>query len=197
MDYASLPAKEIERLAHSVHPGAWAIENERPLSTLLGSCVAVCLFDPALRIGGLNHFMLPDMGRSRNGDVDSLLSGNFAMEALLNALLVKGAKKVRLQAKAFGGGTIIDTDGGSLSIGMRNANFTKEWLAREGIPLVSSDFLGPWSRKVLFLPSNGEAFCKRLVTNMAAADVIAREERAYAQSLRQQPKAVEKKIELF
>lgn len=197
MDYASLPAKEIERLSLSVHPGAWAIENERPLSTLLGSCVAVCLFDPALRIGGLNHFMLPDMGRSRNGDVDSLLSGNFAMEALLNALLVKGAKKVRLQAKAFGGGTIIDTDGGSLSIGMRNANFTKEWLAREGIPLVSSDFLGPWSRKVLFLPSNGEAFCKRLVTNMAAADVIAREERAYAQSLRQQPKAVEKKIELF
>ena len=197
LDYASLPAKEIERLAHSVHPGAWAIENERPLSTLLGSCVAVCLFDPALRIGGLNHFMLPDMGRSRNGDVDSLLSGNFAMEALLNALLVKGAKKVRLQAKAFGGGTIIDTDGGSLSIGMRNANFTKEWLVREGIPLVSSDFLGPWSRKVLFLPSNGEAFCKRLVTNMAAADVIAREERAYAQSLRQQPKAVEKKIELF
>lgn len=197
LDYASLPAKEIERLARSVHPGAWAIENERPLSTLLGSCVAVCLFDPALRIGGLNHFMLPDMGRTKNGDVDSLLSGNFAMEALLNALLVKGAKKVRLQAKAFGGGTIIDTDGGSLSIGMRNANFTKEWLVREGIPLVSSDFLGPWSRKVLFLPSNGEAFCKRLVTNMAAADVIAREERAYAQSLRQQPKAVEKKIELF
>lgn len=197
MDYASLPVKEIERLAHNVHPGAWFVDSEKPLSTLLGSCVAVCLFDPLLKIGGINHFMLPDMGRSKHGDVDSLLSGNYAMEALLNALLIKGAKKVRLQAKAFGGGTIIDTDGGSLSIGMRNANFAKEWLIREGIPLRSSDFLGPWSRKIIFLPFNGEAFCKRLVTNMANAEVIAREERAYADSLLQKPKTTENKIELF
>ena len=197
MDYASLPAKDLERLARNVHPGAWAVESQQPLSTLLGSCVAVCLFDPLLKLGGINHFMLPDMGRSKYGDVDSLLSGNFAMEALLNALLIKGAKKVRLQAKAFGGGTIIDTDGGSLSIGMRNANFAKEWLAREGIPLKSSDFLGPWSRKIIFLPFNGEAFCKRLVTNMANAEVIAREEKAYAETLTHKPKTVDKKIELF
>lgn len=197
MDYASLPAKDIERYARNVQPGAWAIETQQPLSTLLGSCVAVCLFDPQLKIGGINHFMLPDMGRSKHGDVDSLLSGNFAMEALLNALLNKGAKKVRLQAKAFGGGTIIDVDGGSLSIGMRNANFAKEWLTREGIPLQSSDFLGPWSRKIIFIPSNGEAFCKRMVTNMANAEVIAREERAYAETLLQRPKTVDKKIELF
>ena len=197
MDYASLPVKEIERYARVVQPGAWIVDTEKPLSTLLGSCVAVCLFDPQLKIGGINHFMLPDMGRSKHGDVDSMLSGNFAMEALLNSLLSKGAKKVRLQAKAFGGGTIIDTDGGSLSIGMRNANFAKEWLAREGIPLKSSDFLGPWSRKIIFLPFNGEAFCKRLVTNMANAEVIAREERAYAETLVQKPKAAENKIELF
>ena len=103
-DLAKLPAKEIERLARNVQPGAWSVESEKPLSTLLGSCVAVCLFDPALKIGGINHFMLPEMGRSKYGDVDSLLSGNFAMEALLNALLGRGARKPRLQAKAFGGG---------------------------------------------------------------------------------------------
>ena len=197
MDFSKLPAKEIERHARNVNPGAWAVETQQPLSTLLGSCVAVCLFDPLLKIGGINHFMLPDMGRSKHGDVDSLLSGNFAMEALLNALLNKGAKKVRLQAKAFGGGTIIDTDGGSLSIGMRNANFAKEWLQREGLPLLSSDFLGPWSRKIIFLPSNGEVFCKRMVTNMATAEVIAREERAYAETLAQKAKPIDKKIELF
>ena len=89
MDYASLPVKDIERYARNVQPGAWFVDSEKPLSTLLGSCVAVCLFDPVLKIGGINHFMLPDMGRSKYGDVDSLLSGNFAMEALLNALLVK------------------------------------------------------------------------------------------------------------
>lgn len=197
MDYANLPVKDLERHARNVHLGAWAIDAAQPMSTLLGSCVAVCLFDPPLRIGGINHFMLPDMGRSKHGDVDSLLSGNFAMEALLNALLDKGAKKVRLQAKAFGGGTIINTDAGSLSIGMRNANFAKEWLVREGIPLLSSDFLGPWSRKIIFLPFSGEAFCKRLVTNMATAEVIAREERAYAETLLQKPKSVDTKIELF
>jgi chemotaxis protein CheD len=84
-----------------------------------------------------------------------------------------------------------------MNIGMRNATITKEWLAREGIPLVSSDFLGPWSRKVLFVPNTGDAYCRRLVTNMATAEVIAREERAYAETLLQKAKPAENKIELF
>jgi chemotaxis protein CheD len=194
MDYSQLPSKEIERLSRNIHPGAWAIEVERPLSTLLGSCVAVCLFDPKMKIGGINHFMLPNMARGKNNDVDSLLSGDYAMESLLNAMLNKGAKKAQLQAKAFGGGTIIET---SLSIGMRNTSFTKEWLAREGIPLISSDFLGPWSRKVLFLPGTGDVFCRRLVTNMVTATEIDREERAYAATLVKKPATTDKKIELF
>ena len=196
-DYAKLPIKDLERHARPVQPGAWLIDEQKPLSTLLGSCVAVCLFDPQLRIGGMNHFMLPSMERSRHGDVDAMLSGNFAMEALLNALLGRGARKGRLQAKAFGGGTIIDTDPGALSIGMRNAHFAKEWLQREGIPLRSSDFLGPWSRKVIFLPFNGEAFCKRLVTNMVNASVVAREERAYAEALQKGTQSTDNRIELF
>lgn len=197
MDYTSLPIKDIERHARVVQPGGWLVDSAEPMATLLGSCVAVCLFDAQLRIGGINHFMLPNMGNRKHGDVDSLLSGNFAMEALLNGLLVRGARKTRLQAKAFGGGTVIDNELGSLSIGMRNANFAKEWLDREDIPLRSSDFLGPWSRKIIFLPSTGDAFCKRLVTNMANAEVIAREERAYAETLLRKPASADKKIELF
>ncbi|AXS79355.1 chemotaxis protein CheD [Dechloromonas sp. HYN0024] len=197
MDYSKLSTQEIERLARTIHPGAWAIEPDRPLATLLGSCVAVCLFDPQARVGGLNHFMLPSIRRSSNDDIDSLLSGAYAMESLLNGLLQKGAKKVRLQAKAFGGGTIINTSGPLMSIGSRNADFTKEWLNREGIPLLASDFLGPWSRKVLFVPTTGDAFCRRMVTNMATAEVIAREEKSYAETLVQKPKTSEKKIELF
>jgi len=197
MDYSQLPTQEIERLARTIHPGAWAIEATRPLATLLGSCVAVCLFDPQARVGGLNHFMLPNIRRGSNDDVDSLLSGSYAMEALLNALLQRGAQKARLQAKAFGGGTIINTSGPSMSIGLRNAEFTKEWLEREGIPLRASDFLGPWSRKVLFLPASGDAFCRRMVTNMATAEVIAREEQSYAETLARKPASTDKKIELF
>lgn len=197
VDYAGLSAKDLERSARNVHPGAWLVDAERPLATLLGSCVAVCLFDPQLHIGGINHFMLPDIRRSKYSDVDSLLSGNFAMEALLNALLAKGAKKPRLQAKAFGGGTIIDSDPSAANIGQRNAEFAREWLGREGIALLAADLLGPWSRKVIFLPYSGEAFCKRLLTNMATAAVIAREERAYAATLLEKPKPSENKIELF
>lgn len=196
MDYASLPAREIERLARNVAPGAWAVERERPLATLLGSCVAVCLFDPQTRIGGLNHFMLPNMQRSTHGEVDALLAGDYAMEALLNALLSQGARKARLQAKAFGGGTIIETTGQSLAIGQRNAHFARDWLKREGIPLLASDFLGPWSRKLLFLPGNGDAWCKRIVTSHATAEVIAREEQAYAATLNK-PSEPDNNVELF
>ena len=197
MDYSKLPTQEIERLARSIHPGAWAIEAELPLSTLLGSCIAVCLFDPVSGVGGLNHFMLPNVRRGSNDDVDSLLSGSYAMETLLNALLQRGARKARLQAKAFGGGTIIKTSGSSMSIGLRNAEFTKEWLNRESIPLLASDFLGPWSRKVLFLPATGDVFCRRMVTTMATAETIAHEEQSYAAMLAEKPKTSEKKIELF
>lgn len=164
VNYKRLPFRAIERLARNIHPGAWAIESERPLATVLGSCVAVCLFDPQLKIGGLNHFMLPNI--RRGSAADSLLSGDVAMEALLVALLQKGARKNRLQAKAFGGGAIFDTSGALMDIGWRNASFTKEWLHREGIPLLTFDLLGPWSRKVLFLPTTGEAFCRRMVARM-------------------------------
>lgn len=197
MDYSKLPSREIERLARSIHPGAWAVETEQPLGTLLGSCVAVCLFDPQARIGGINHFMLPNIHRSSHDDVDSLLSGDFAMEALLNAMLQRGAKKGRLQAKAFGGGTIIDATGTLSSIGQRNTTFAKEWLERECIPLLASDFLGPWSRKILFVPNSGDAYCKRMVTNMAAAETINREEKAYAERLLAKPENTLKRVELF
>ncbi len=197
MDPSQLSTQEIERLARVIHPGAWAIEPERPLSTLLGSCVAVCLFDPQARVGGLNHFMLPNIRRGSHDDVDTLLSGAYAMESLLNALLLRGAKKVRLQAKAFGGGSVINSEVPTMSIGVRNAEFAKEWLAREGIPLLAADFLGPWMRKVLFLPASGDAFCRRMVTTMATAETIAREERSYAETLLRKPPPGERKIELF
>ena len=76
MKYADLPTREIERLSRSIRPGEWAVENERPISTLLGSCVAVCLYDPAYRIAGMNHFMLPQMQKSAHADEDVLLAGD-------------------------------------------------------------------------------------------------------------------------
>lgn len=198
VDYATLPPREIERLSRNIRPGEWAVERQRPISTLLGSCVGVCLYDSGAPIGGMNHFMLPQMQRGAFGDEDILLAGDACMEALLNTLLAQGAAKHRIRAKAFGGGTIIETIGQSLAVGKRNVDFTREWLEREGIPLVASDFLGPWSRKVLFVPSNGDAWCRRMTTNMTTAAAVQREEQSYAESLLKKPGGnTDKKVELF
>lgn len=153
--------RELERRAHSIGPGAWAVETFRPIATLLGSCVAVCLWDPTLKIGGMNHFMLPRRTHRQSGpDIDSLLCGDFAMEALVNGMLARGARRPRLLAKAFGGGAIVAALTDS-AIGRQNAEFACEWLERERIPLLASDVLGRWSRKVLFDPVSGDAFCRR------------------------------------
>ncbi|MDR2186575.1 MAG: chemotaxis protein CheD [Azonexus sp.] len=197
-DHSQRPVKELERQAHVIHAGERAIETERPLATLLGSCVAVCLSDLALRIGGINHFMLPSISHGSNGLVDTLLAGDYAMESLVNALLARGARKSRLHAKAFGGGSIVNVSGDrAQNIGQQNVEFTRGWLQREGIPLLASDFLGPWSRKVLFLPGSGEVWCRRAPTSMTTAADLAREEANYAAKLAAKQNSAAKRIELF
>ena len=190
-----MSGKDLERIARNINPGGWAIESDRPIATLLGSCVAVCLFDPKLKLGGMNHFLLPSRTRASNAETDVILNGDWAMEVLVNGLLNKGAAKNRLVAKAFGGGTIVSSI--RMAIGERNADFAHEWLEREGIPLVASDFAGPWSRKVIFLPQNGDAFCRRLPTTQADATAVAKAELDYESSLISPKKTAEKKIELF
>ncbi|WP_343316726.1 chemotaxis protein CheD [Aromatoleum buckelii] len=172
--------RELERFARTIGPGDWAIEATRPIGTLLGSCVSVCLWDPRAKIGGMNHFMLPSRSPGRaTTDFDVLLCGDFAMEALMNAMLARGARRERLQAKAFGGGAVVAalTETG---IGARNVEFAREWLAREGIPLLGTDFLGPWSRKIVLNPVTGDAFCRR---NQAVPAQLVQAEERYGQTL--------------
>lgn len=191
----NLSGKELERVALNLNPGGWAIEIERPIATLLGSCVSVCLFDPKLRIGGMNHFLLPRGSHAGSNDQDVILNGDYSMEVLVNGLLNKGAHKSRLIAKAFGGGTIVSSI--RMAIGERNAEFAQEWLERESIPLVASDFSGPWSRKIIFVPRTGDAFCRRIPTTQPDAAQVAKAELDYENSLAQPKKSIGKKIELF
>ncbi len=194
-DLANLSGKELERIALNINPGGWAIETSKPIATILGSCVSVCLYDPKLKVGGMNHFLLPKGSNATHADQDIILNGDYSMEVLVNGLLNKGANKARLVAKAFGGGTIVSSI--SMAIGERNAEFAKEWLERERIPLLASDFSGPWSRKIIFLPGTGDAFCRRMATSQAGAAEVARAEQDYERSLVQPQKSAEKRIELF
>lgn len=188
-------AREMERTARVIHPGDWAVEPQRPIATLLGSCVAVCLYDPKLNLGGMNHFMLPQSSPGK--EMDDLLRGDFAMEVLINALLAKGAQKKRLIAKVFGGGNPVTSI--RMSIGERNAQFAHEWLLRESIQVQASDVGGPWSRKILFESRNGAVWCKRILGSMAASNAVVREEAEYARRLNAPAQATRagKKIELF
>lgn len=188
--------RDLAQRALNINPGGWAVDTERPITTLLGSCVSVCLYDPKLRLAGMNHFLLPSRAAAAGDDTDVILAGDFSMTVLLNTMLGKGASKTRLVAKAFGGGTIVTSI--ATAIGQRNAEFAREWLEAEGIPLTAQDFGGAWSRKILFTPDGGDAYCRRLPISQPGVQDVVKAERDYQQSL-QRPvrQAGEKKIELF
>jgi len=195
---SSTTGRELERMARVINPGAWIVENERPIATLLGSCVAVCLYDPKLRLAGMNHFLLPSGNRRDINNVDTVLHGDYAMEVLRNAMFARGASDKRLVAKAFGGGNVVNAI--QMAIGTRNAEFARQWLQREGIPLLADDLGGSWSRKVVLDPLTGDVFCRRAAIHHPEAIAMANAENAYEKALLKRggaSAAREKKIELF
>lgn len=168
-------------------PADWKVsDDEIAIATVLGSCVAACIFDATSRVGGMNHFMLPD---AAPGD-GSARYGAHAMELLINAMLKQGASRSRLQAKVFGGGNVLP--GMTIDpIGTRNGNFVLDYLSAERIPIVSQDLFGVQPRKVVFFVRTGRTLVKRL----PAASEITRAERDLRSKLAQKP--VAGSVELF
>ncbi|PHR92861.1 MAG: chemotaxis protein CheD [Robiginitomaculum sp.] len=128
------------------------------LVTILGSCVATCLYDPVARIGGLNHFLLPGFCDSSSGTMSCGLN---MMELLINALLKGGAQRDRLQAKIFGGANM---NKGLTDIGSQNVDFTRTFMAHEGIVCVGASVGGMVGRRIQFWPESGKARQKLLST---------------------------------
>lgn len=142
--------------AVKILPGEYFVDDQDLLiMTTLGSCIAACIWDRDRRIGGMNHFMLPD-GPGQGGRY-----GAFAMELLINELMKRGASRSSLEAKVFGGGQVV-AGMNSLNVGERNTAFVIEYLKAERIPIMSRDVLGLHARKVCFLPASGKAMVKRL-----------------------------------
>lgn len=164
--------------AVKVLPGEYFVFNEDVLiMTTLGSCIATCLWDRQAKIGGMNHFMLPDNG---GGASDSGRYGSYAMELLINEMLKMGASRLTLEAKVFGGGAVI-SGMNTINVGERNTAFVMEYLKTERIPIVSKDVLEIYPRKVCFFPHSGKAMVKRLApTN---PEQIVQQERLAAQKV--------------
>ncbi len=121
------------------------------LTTVLGSCVSICMTDPMAGVGGMNHFLLPgDPERPRS----EAHYGINAMELLINGLLKAGARHARLQAKVFGGA---NATGSRFPVGKANADFAFWFLHNEGIPCVGQDVGGRHARRLRYWPHSGLA----------------------------------------
>lgn len=178
--------------AAKILPGEYFVSrNGVLLVTVLGSCIAACIRDPVIGVGGMNHFMLPDDG-TKGGVTTSARYGTYAMEILINHLLKLGAKKERLEAKVFGGGAVLASLASS-NVGLRNAEFALEYLQTEGITILAKDLLESCPRKVYYFSDSGRVLVKRL--NRVHNDTLYTREQTYKASLAKEP--VGGDVELF
>ena len=184
---------EFGAMVVKVLPGRHHVTDDRDemLVTVLGSCVSACIRDPAIGVGGMNHFMLPESSDGAWGDHSaSLRYGNFAMEQLINDILKRGGQRFRLEVKLFGGGRVLKN---SISVGDRNVAFVESYLKAEDVPVAARDLLGDNARRVHYFPVTGKVFVKHL--HSAEASSIAGSEASYSVTLKSQP--VAGSVELF
>jgi chemotaxis protein CheD len=128
----------------------FSCDDDVVVSTVLGSCVSACLRDPDAAVGGMNHFLLPGVSESRDGE----RYGAYLMELLINGLLKRGARRERMEAKLFGGARMLE---GLSDIGRENAAFAKSFLDNEGIRVIAENLGGVRGRRVEFFPVSGRA----------------------------------------
>lgn len=148
---------------HFLYPGTIVIKSEpHQITTVLGSCIAVCLWDQERRMGGMNHYLLP-----QNGLNDCLTPryGNIAISHLLQRILNSGGKKKNLVAKIFGGATVLQNAASNISVGSRNIQIAYDILKWEKIKLISQDVGGHFGRKIMFNTLTGAVWVKRLQGN--------------------------------
>lgn len=135
-------------------------------STVLGSCVATCLYDPAIELGGMNHFLLAQPAAASSVSEADEHYGVYLMEVLINEMLAHGASKQNLRAHLYGGANL---HSGMARIGTMNADFARAFLSREGIPLVREDLGGANARRVDFRPASGQVRCRTVEPALAPA----------------------------
>ncbi len=177
-----LPPTVDARPSKSIHiGGVLASRGAISIRTVLGSCIAVCLRDPVSRVGGMNHFLLPE---SAQGESSSRY-GIHAMELLINACMNAGAQRNRLEAKVFGGAHLLQThlpDGG---VPRANIRFALHFLEVEGIVVVRKDVGGFEPRVIHFQTDCGRVLLKRLTSASAerrqVAELLAEERRIRSQ----------------
>ncbi|HTV52320.1 MAG TPA: chemoreceptor glutamine deamidase CheD [Steroidobacteraceae bacterium] len=167
---------ETERWTTKILPGEYYVTRyDEAITTVLGSCISVCVRDPARSIGGMNHFMLPEEAAgARNNWLDPQVGlatryGTYAMESLVNDMLKLGAARERLEMKLFGGGRILTS---MTDVGARNIDFIHAFVRLEGYNIAAEDLGGTQPRKIVYFPTEGRVRVRRLraIENRSIAD---------------------------
>jgi len=127
------------------------------ISTVLGSCIAVCLYDKVEQIGGMNHYLVPLW--NENG-LQSPKYGNISIPKLIDNMLNIGCEKYNLEAKIFGGGNVINVSQEDMMIGRKNILIAKEILREYNIKITAQDVGGTRGRKILMRSDTGKIFLK-------------------------------------
>jgi chemotaxis protein CheD len=168
--------------------------SDRPdvmMVTTLGSCVAACVHDPVAAIGGMNHFLLPEVPESEANHASAAARyGSVAMERLINEILTRGGKRSRLEVKVFGGARVIDT---RFDVGKKNGIFAIDYVQREGLTLSGQDLGGASARRIHFFPHSGKAL-RKLLRPEALSETVS-QEMHFMSSLAAHP--IEGDVELF
>ena len=148
-----------EHTHYLVAGSLFAHEERHLVTTVLGSCVSVCLWDCARNRGGINHYMLPFW----NGEgLASPKYGNIAIAKLLERMLELGSERRSLRAKVFGGGVVLNVTNPFMNIGERNIQLAEGMLRSENIPIISADTGGKVGRKLIFDTETGTVLLKKL-----------------------------------
>ncbi|WP_445369777.1 chemotaxis protein CheD [Methylomonas sp. BW4-1] len=177
-----LPFRDTQRIV--IDPGEfYASRRPEVISTLLGSCVAACLYDPINRVFGMNHFLLAYRSYSKNMPIIESEEGRYgiyAMELLINEMMKLGANRLNLQAKCFGGGNVLklrEDKNRKETVGDVNVLFIKEFLKKENIPMLSACLGGNIGRNVHFVGTDYSVFIKKIDQNQQLS--LENEERRY------------------
>ena len=142
-------------------PGEFHVsKSPAQITTILGSCVSICLWDPQHRIGGMNHFIFPEW---TEGDGASTRFGNVATLALLENLLALGCEPGRMKAKLFGGAALFcDAGAYANSLGAKNIEMAHRLLTHAGIEIVAQDTGGHYGRKIVFHTDDCAAWSRKV-----------------------------------
>jgi len=185
--------KSADKWVVKVLPGGYHVtknaDGSELISTVLGSCVSACIWDPVMGLGGMNHFMLPhDDAGVWGGASLAMRYGNHAMESLVNELLKAGADKRRLQVKFFGGGNVMQRMRG---VGDQNADFARRYAEAEGLNVLAWDLGGDRGRRIMFDPESGKVW-RKFLSSSALGEVTEVESSMHkAPPLRKKPVDIE------